>query len=69
MKQQTDNEKLTETKTEEEINPYQKVVLNNAYKDDIKTVQAEFWSILSDNIKYVQHDERTAHILDIKTLD
>ena len=27
MKQEIDNEKLTETKTEVEINPYQKVVL------------------------------------------
>ena len=64
MKQEIDNEKLPESKTEEEeINPYQKVMLNNVYKDDIKTVQVEFWSILSDNIKYVQHDEKTAHIL------
>ena len=53
----------------EKMNPYQKAVLNNTYKDDIKTPQMEFWSILSDSIKYIQHDERTAHILGIKTLD
>ena len=31
----------------------------------------EYWSILSDNIKYVQHDEKskTLYDLDIKTLD
>ena len=69
MKQETDNDKLTETKTEKDINPYQKVVLYNLYKDDIKTVQMEFWSILSDDIKYIQHDAKTAHILDVKTLD
>ena len=53
MKQKIDNDKLTETKTQEEINPYLKVVLNNVYKDDIKTGQVEFWSILSGNIKYI----------------
>ena len=38
MKQETDNENLTATKTQEvEINPYQKVVLNNVYRDEIKT--------------------------------
>ena len=31
MKQDTDNENLTSTKIGEEINPYQKVVLNNVY--------------------------------------
>ena len=32
MKQEIGNEKLTTTKTEEETNPYQKVVLNNVCK-------------------------------------
>ena len=35
MKQEIDNDKLTETRTEEEeMNPCQKVVLNNIYKDN-----------------------------------
>ena len=72
-KQEIDQERLTETKTEEEneINPYQKVLLNNIYEDEIKTVQMEYWSILRDNVKYVQHDEesKTVHDLDIQTLD
>ena len=44
MKQERDQEKLTEIETEkeDEINPYQKVVLNNVYKDEIKTMQMEF---------------------------
>ena len=31
----------------------------------------EKWSLLSDNVKYIQHDEgsKTTHDLDIKTLD
>ena len=57
-KQEIDNEILTVATTEEEeINPYQKVVLNNVYKDEINTVQMEYWLILGDNVKYVQHDE------------
>ena len=54
-----------------EINPYRKVVLNDVYKDEIKTVQMEYWSILSDNVKYAQHDEqsKTAHHLDVKIFD
>ena len=71
-KQEIDNENLTAVKTEEEeINPYQKVVLNNVYKAEIKTVQMEYWSILHDNIKYVQHDKesKTLHDLDVETLD
>ena len=33
--------------------------------------QMENWSILSDNIRYVQHDERSKapHSLDVNTLD
>ena len=73
MKQEIDTYKLTVTKTsgEEEINPDQKVVLNNVYKDETRTVQMEYWSILSDNVKYVQHDEKskTLHDLEVKTLD
>ena len=34
-------------------------------------MQMENWSILSDNVRYVQHDERskTPHHLDINALD
>ena len=42
MKREIDNDKLTETRTKEkEINPYKKVLLNNIYKYDIKTVQMD----------------------------
>ena len=52
MRQEIDQEKLAEIKTEGgEINPHNKVVLNNVYRDEIKIVQMEFWSILSDNVK------------------
>ena len=34
-------------------------------------IQMENWSILNDNVRYVQHNERskTPHNLDINTLD
>ena len=46
-------------------------MLNKVYKDDIETTQVENWSILSDNVKYIQHDKeyRTVHDLHIKTTD
>ena len=73
MKQEIEQEKMTEMKLsrENESNLYQKVVLNNVYKDEIKTAQMENWSILSDNVRYIQHDEgsKTTHDLDVQTLD
>ena len=36
-----------------ETNPYQTMILNKVYKDDIKTEQMIQWSILSDLIKYI----------------
>ena len=71
LKQKIDQEKLTERQTEMEdgVNPYQKVVLNNVYKDEMKTMQMELWSILSDNVKYVEYDEKSVHSLDVETLD
>ena len=40
-------------------------------KDEIKTAQMENWSVLSDNVKYIQHDEgsKTTHDLNIKIVD
>ena len=54
MKQEIEQEKLTEIKTNKENeNPYQKVVLNNVDRDENKTTQMENWSILSDSVRYV----------------
>ena len=73
MKQEVEQENLAETKKtdRENDNTYQKVVLNNVYQDENKTMQMEYWSILSDFVRYVHHDERskTPHSLDINTLD
>ena len=43
----------------EDNNPYKKVILNKVYKQDNQIPQAEHWSIFTDQIKYIQHDERS----------
>ena len=50
-------------------NPYKRVVLNNVYKVSEKCPEMKNWSIFSDNVRYVQHDQRTTQNLDIDTLD
>ena len=50
-------------------NPYKRVVLNKVYTEEYKTLQMENWSIFIDNVRYVQHDEKTPHKLDLNTLD
>ena len=50
-------------------NPYKRVVLNNVYKIPESCQEMKNWSIFSDNIRYVQHDQITAQDLDLDTLD
>ena len=45
----------------EDDNPYKRVILNKVYKEEDKIPQMENFSIFSDNIRYVQHDQRTPH--------
>ena len=49
----------------EDDNPYKKVVMNKVYRDKDKTPQVENWSIFTDQIKYIHHDERATHRLDL----
>ena len=53
----------------EDYNPYKMVLLNKVYRDKDKTPQVENWSIFTYQIKYIHHDERTSHRLDLHTLD
>ena len=53
----------------EDDNPYKKVVLNKVYREEGKTPQVKNWSIFTDQIKYIHHDERTPHRLDLLPLD
>ena len=50
-------------------NPYKRVVLNNVYKELDKSPEMKSWSIFSDNVRYIQHDQMTSQNLDIDTLD
>ena len=53
----------------EDDNPYKRVILNKVYKEEDKTPQMENWPLFSDNVRYVQHDEKTPHKLDLNTLN
>ena len=50
-------------------NPYKKVVLNKVFREEDKSPEMRNWSIFSDNVRYVQHEQRTPHELNIDTLD
>ena len=50
-------------------NPYKRVVLNNIYKIPEKCPEMKNWSIFSDNVRYVQHDQMTIQNLNFDTLD
>ena len=50
-------------------NPYKKVVLNNVYKIPERCPEMKNWSIFSDNVRYVQHDQMTTQNLNFDTLD
>ena len=52
-----------------ETNPYQMVILNKVYKDNIKTEQMIHWSILSDLIKSIDGSLDMAPSLTVKPLD
>ena len=53
----------------EDDNHYKRVELNKVYREECNTPQVEDWSIFTDKIKYIHHDERTEHRLELKTLD
>ena len=57
--------------TSREINPYQKLIVNNAEKIEPLMTQMEQWSILSNVLNYVQHSRFHSmnHTLDIKAVN
>ena len=58
-----------ETNQCQDNNPYKRVVLNNVFKEPDKSPEMKHWSIFSDNVRYVQHDQMTSQNLNIDTLD
>ena len=60
---------LEQDQDRENDNPYKRVLLNKVYREEHKTPQVEDWSIFTNQIKYVHHDEKTEHKLELKPLD
>ena len=58
-----------ETAQIQDDNPYKKVVLNKVFKEEDKSLEKRNWSVLSDNVRYIQHDQATPQNLNIDTLD
>ena len=50
-------------------NPYKRVVLNSVFKEPDKSPEMKIWSIFSDNVRYIPHDQMTSQNLNIDTLD
>ena len=73
MKQEINDDKMTRNRLNEEntteTNPYQMVILNKVYKDDIKMEQMIHWSVLSDLIKYIDRSLDMTPSLTVKPLD
>ena len=64
----------TKTMTHERVhnqddNPNKKVVLNKVFREEDKSPEMRNWSIFSDNVRYIQHEQKTPHKLNIDTLD
>ena len=64
------NTKTTcETIQNPDDNPYKKVILNKVFREEDKTPEMRNWSIFSDNVRYVQHEQLIPHNLNIDSLD
>ena len=57
--------------TNEETNPYQKLIVNNAERVEPLMMQVEQWSILSNVLNYIQHDRHHTmnHTLNIQAVN
>ena len=60
---------ISEITQNQDDNPYKRVVLNNIYKIPEKCPEMKNWSIFSDNVRYIQHDQMTTQNLDFDSLD
>ena len=60
---------MHETEQSQDDNPYKKVVLNKVFREGDKSPEMRKWSIFSDNIRYIQHEQKTPQALNIDTLD
>ena len=58
-----------ETMQDHDDNPYKKIVLNKVFREEAKSPEMKNWSIFSDNVRYIQHEQKTPHKINIDTLD
>ena len=72
MKQEMEQEKSIKTEIDNSCDKtYQKVILNKVNKKEKVSTQMQDWSILSDHVKYVKHDDglETFHNLNVNMLN
>ena len=58
-----------ETMQNQDDNPYKKVVLNKVFREEDKSPEMRNWSIFSDNVRYIQHEQMTPQTFNIDILD
>ena len=58
-----------ETMHNQDDNPYKKVILNKVFREEDKSPEMRNWSIFSNNVRYIQHEQMTPQNLNIDTLD
>ena len=71
IKLEIEQEKSIKAEIDDSCNTYQKAILNDVNKKEKVSTQMEDWSILSDHVKYVKHDEvlETFHKLNVNILN
>ena len=71
IKQEIEQEKSIKGEINENCNTYQKAILNDVNKKEKVSTQLEDWSILSDHVKYVKHEDglETIHKLNVNMLN
>ena len=71
IKEEIEQEKSIKTEINDNCNTYQKAILNDINKKGKVSTQMEDWAILSDQVKYVEHDDglETFHKLNVNMLN
>ena len=71
IKQEIEQERSIKAEINENCNTYQKAILNDVNKKEKVSTQMKDWSILSDHVKYVKHDNglETFYKLNVNTLN
>ena len=60
---------MYETEQGQDDNPYNKIVLNKVFSEEDKSPEIRNCPIFSDNVRYIQHEQKTPQNLNIDTLD